>query len=166
MTSEAELRLRGIQVYETERGGDVIYHGPGQLTVYPIINLDYFKKDIHLFLRFLEEVVISLLADFGIDGMRNFGLTGVWVKNKKIASIGISVRHWITFHGLSININEYDLLNFGLIKPCGMDIKMTSLETLLREDIRMQDIKERVIRKIGRYLGLAPKTSLSLAARR
>jgi len=140
--SLGELKNRGIHLYEIERGGDVTYHGPGQLTVYPIFNLNYLKKDIHLFLRQLEGLIIDLLSDFGIKGLRHKGLTGVWIDKKKVASIGIAIRNWITFHGLSINIKKDDLDNFSLIKPCGMDIEMTSLETILGRNIEIRQIKE------------------------
>lgn len=142
-----ELKNKGIQMYEIERGGDVTYHGPGQLTVYPILNLNYFKKDIRLYLRKLEELVIGLLSDFGINGLRYKGLTGVWIDKQKIASIGIAIRNWITFHGLSINIKKDDLDNFSLIKPCGMNIKMTSLETLLNHNIEIGQINKIFIHK-------------------
>ncbi len=124
-----ELKKRGIGLCSIERGGDVTYHGPGQLTIYPIFNLNYLKKDIHWFLRYLEELAIHTLVDFGIKGERRSGLTGVWVKERKIASIGIAIRNWISFHGLSVNIGRDDLLNFSLIRPCGMDIMVTSVES-------------------------------------
>jgi len=136
-----------IPVIQVERGGDVTYHGPGQLTVYPIFNLEHFKKDIHWFLRSLEEVVIDLLADFGIFTGRKPGATGVWIGNGKICSIGIAIRNWVTFHGLTINIKEDDLVNFGLIRPCGMDIKMVSLEGLLGRPVEIDAIKEKMISK-------------------
>lgn len=145
--SICELKNRGIRIYETERGGDVTYHGPGQLTVYPIFNLRYLKKDIHFFLRKLEDVAIDLLLDFGVVGRRRTGLTGVWIGRKKIASIGIAIRNWVSFHGISINIKKSDLNNFFLIKPCGMDIEMTSLESLLHQDIAINDIRDRLIQK-------------------
>lgn len=145
--SEAELKSKGIQIYSIERGGDVTYHGPGQITAYPIFDLGRLKKDVHLFLRQLEQVVIDLLSDFGIKGIRCLGLTGVWVGKQKIASIGIAIRSWITFHGLSINIKKDDLDNFRLIRPCGMDIEMTSLETVLGREIEAVTIKDILIRR-------------------
>jgi len=145
--SPLELRKRRIPVYEIERGGDVTYHGPGQLTVYPIFNLAYFKKDIHLFLRQLEGLVIDLLSDFGIKGLRYKGLTGVWIDKNKVASIGIAIRNWITFHGMSINIKRDDLHNFSLIRPCGMDIEMTSIETVLAKNMEIEPMKEIFTRK-------------------
>ena len=147
LLSQRELSVKGIRSYEIERGGDVTYHGPGQLTAYPIFNLNYFKKDIHLFLRQLEKVVIDFLSDFGINGLRHNGLTGVWVGKQKIASIGIAIKNWIAFHGLSINIKKDDLDNFRLIRPCGLDIEMTSLETILDRNVEINELKENLINK-------------------
>lgn len=146
---EEELKSKGIEVYQIERGGSVTYHGPGQLTVYPIFDLSYFKKDLHFFLRRLEQVVIDLLLDYGVCAERRFGLTGVWVEDKKIASIGIAVRRWITFHGLSINIKKDDLANFKLIRPCGMDIEMVSVESVLGRSIEIEEIKNNIIQKFS-----------------
>jgi lipoate-protein ligase B len=143
----AELDLRGIEIYEVERGGDVTYHGPGQLVIYPIFNLHHLRKDIHWFLRKLETVVIDFLADFGLNGVRLQGSTGVWVNNQKIASIGIAVKNWITFHGVSINIKKNCIDNFSLIKPCGMDIEVTSMETLLSRLISLNQAKKNLINK-------------------
>ena len=160
-----ELKNRGIHLYEIERGGDVAYHGPGQLIAYPVFNLNYLKKDIHLFLRQLEGLAIDFLSDFGIKGLRYKGLTGVWIDKsrpflnnaydlsekgrdkKKVASIGIAIRDWITFHGMSINIKKDDLDNFSLIKPCGMDIEMTSLESVLNRGVEIDKIKNNLIEK-------------------
>lgn len=147
LISDAGLKLRGIQTCLIERGGDVTYHGPGQLIVYPIFNLGLYKKDINLFLRKLEEILIDTLSCFGIGAVRIKGLTGVWVENKKIASVGIAVKNWITFHGLSLNIKKNDLDNYNLIRPCGMDIKMTSLETVLGRNIEIDAVKVNLISK-------------------
>lgn len=151
LVSEQELKAQGIPVHQIQRGGDVTYHGPGQLNIYPIFNLHYLKKDIHLFLRYLEGLLINLLSDFGIKALRYPGLTGVWVDKQKIASIGIGIRNWITFHGLSINIKKNDLANFRLLKPCGMDIEMTSLETVLGREIEVNNVKEKIINKFCQY---------------
>ncbi|MCU0651996.1 MAG: lipoyl(octanoyl) transferase LipB [Candidatus Omnitrophica bacterium] len=137
-----ELVNRGISVFETSRGGDVTYHGPGQLIIYPVVNLAHFKKDIHWFLRLLEEVVIDLLSDFGVEGRRIEGKTGVWVGEAKICSVGIAIRGWISFHGLSINVKAADLDNFNLIRACGMDVNLTSLETILGRNIEISDISK------------------------
>lgn len=142
LASGKELETKGISVYEIERGGDVTYHGPGQLVAYPIFNLSLFKRDIHLFLRQLEEIVINFLSDFGIKGERYNGMTGVWIGKQKIASIGIAIRHWITFHGLSLNIKKDDLANFNLIRPCGLDIEMTALESVLNKVIEINQVKK------------------------
>jgi lipoate-protein ligase B len=157
LMDEAQWRARGIELYEIERGGDVTYHGPGQLIVYPVFDLHKLKKDIHLFLRSLEQVVIDLLWDFGVNGVRERGLTGVWIEQagvkQKIASIGIAVKNWITFYGLSFNVKKDDLSNFGLIRPCGMDIRMTSLESLLGRSVDLNDIAQRFAINMG---GLTP----------
>lgn len=147
LVSGYELKNKGIDVYAIERGGDVTYHGPGQVTVYPIFNLNHLRRDIHWYLRQLEEVVIDLLADFGIEASRRPDLTGVWVGEEKIASIGIAIKNWITFHGLSINIKKSDLENFHFIRPCGMDLEMTSLEARLGRSIEVETIKETLIAK-------------------
>ena len=152
------LESRGIQLYEIERGGDVTYHGPGQVTVYPICNLNYLRKDVHWFLRQLEEAVIGFLSDFGINGERRQGLTGVWMGCEKISSIGIAIRNWITFHGITINIKQDDLANFNLIRPCGMDIKMTSLETLLGREVGIQDVKSHLARHFRDTLSAEAKS--------
>lgn len=144
----AELKERGTEVIQTDRGGDVTYHGPGQLTVYPILNLNYFKKDIHWYLRTLEELTINCLSESGILAQAQPGFTGVWAGSQKIASIGIGIRNWITFHGVSINIKKWDLQNFGLIRPCGMDIEMTSMESLLRRNISLEDVKNSLAHKV------------------
>lgn len=146
LATSAELNQKGVRLYEVERGGDVTYHGPGQILVYPVLHLEYFKKDIHLFLRQLEELAISFLSCFGIRALRHKGLTGVWIDKKKIASIGIAIRNWITFHGMSINIKNYDLENFKLVRPCGMDIELTSLEEALHRNLEIECIQDKFIR--------------------
>lgn len=142
-----ELEKRGVPLLRIERGGDVTYHGPGQLTAYHIFNLNYLKKDIHLFLRKLEGLAIDFLAEFGINASRREGFTGVWIEKKKIASIGVAIRSWITMHGMSINIRENDLGNFSLIRPCGMDVEMTSLETVLGKGVESGLLDELFINK-------------------
>jgi len=165
LAPEAELRNRGIQVYEIERGGDVTYHGPGQLMLYPVFNLNYLKKDIHWFLRQLEEAVILYLSDLGIKGGRRSGLTGVWVQGHKISSIGIAIRNWITYHGLSINIKRDDLTNFSLIRPCGMDIEMTTLETALERNMEIESVKENLVHKFREVFSFQD-AGLALSERR
>jgi lipoyl(octanoyl) transferase len=113
------LRARGVEVHEIERGGDVTYHGPGQLVGYPILDLQALKPDLHWYLRQLEEALIRALAVFDIPAERNQGYTGVWTRGRKIASIGIHVRQWVTWHGFALNVTT-DLPAFDLIVPCGI----------------------------------------------
>jgi lipoyl(octanoyl) transferase len=122
------LRRRGIAVFEIERGGDVTYHGPGQLVGYPILDLQQHRPDLHWYLRQVEEMLIVALAGLGIVAGRNPGYTGVWTQGRKIASIGIHVRQWVTWHGFALNVTT-DLSPFSLIVPCGIpDVVMTSVE--------------------------------------
>ncbi|MGD0335850.1 MAG: lipoyl(octanoyl) transferase LipB [Candidatus Omnitrophota bacterium] len=148
LATEKNAREKGIRVYKVERGGDFTYHGPGQVTAYPVFNLEFLKKDLHWFLRSLEEVALKVAASFGVEAERKAGLTGVWFRNRKLASIGIAVKNWVTFHGMSINVTSDDLGNFRLIRPCGMDIEMTSLEDILRRKIDIDDVKKSLISEI------------------
>lgn len=128
------LKRRGIDVVEIERGGDVTYHGPGQLVGYPIIDLQRHKPDLHWYLRQLEAMLIAALGTLGIPAGRNAGYTGVWTGGRKIASIGIHVRQWVTWHGFALNVTT-DLSPFSLIVPCGIpDVVMTSVQKE-REDV-------------------------------
>jgi lipoate-protein ligase B len=125
--STALLERRGIPVFEVERGGDVTYHGPGQLVGYPVIDLRHHREDLHWYLRRLEGALIGALASLGIEAGANPGLTGVWTSGRKIASIGIHVKQWVTFHGFALNVST-DLSYFDLIVPCGIrDVIMTSV---------------------------------------
>lgn len=121
------LRAQGFEVVEVERGGDVTVHGPGQLVGYPILDLAHHRQDLHWYLRTLEAMLIDTLAALGIAGRRRDGLTGVWVEERKIASIGIHVKQWVTFHGFALNITT-DLGLFERIVPCGIaGVEMTSI---------------------------------------
>ena len=117
--SEEYLEKNGISVFEIDRGGDITYHGPGQIVGYPIIDLNKWKPDTHLYLRNLEEVIIKVLAEYGIESGRKPEYTGVWVGESKIAAIGIRVSRWVTMHGFAFNINT-DLELFNGIIPCGI----------------------------------------------
>ncbi|MBL7151646.1 MAG: lipoyl(octanoyl) transferase LipB [Candidatus Omnitrophica bacterium] len=151
LISESELNLRGIKIYEVERGGDVTYHGPGQLTAYPVFNLEFLRKDIHWFLRQLEGIITGCLSQFGIDMHIRQGLTGVWAGKFKIASIGIAVKNWITFHGLSINLRKDDLANFNFIRPCGMEVRMAALENFCDKEINICRVKEDLISEFRNF---------------
>ena len=123
----AELVRRGIEVHEVERGGDVTYHGPGQLVGYPIFDLRGHRQDLHWYLRTLESALVRALDTLGIPAATIPGLTGVWTRGRKIASIGIHVKQWVTFHGFALNVNT-ELSYFDLIVPCGIrDVVMTSV---------------------------------------
>jgi lipoate-protein ligase B len=131
----ADLERKGVGLFEVERGGDATYHGPGQLVGYPIVHLRGHRPDLHWYLRRLEDVLIQALDKLGIEAGRNPGLTGVWTAGRKIASIGIHVKQWVTLHGFALNVTT-DLDYFDLIVPCGIqDVVMTSVaEELLRSD--------------------------------
>ena len=125
------LAAEGIQVVESGRGGDVTYHGPGQLIGYPILELEEGRHDLHRYVRDIEESLIRALGHFGVSGGRIPGLTGVWVGDEKIAAIGVRVSRWITSHGFALNLTT-DLSRFGMIVPCGItDRGVTSLERLI-----------------------------------
>jgi lipoyl(octanoyl) transferase len=134
------------EVHKVERGGDVTYHGPGQLVAYPILNLKRnHKQDLHWYLRQLEEVIIRVLKDYGLDAVQIDTLTGVWVGNKKVAAIGIGVSKWVTMHGFSINVNP-DLAAFDCIVPCGLEGKeVGSIQLLSEHTPSVQDVKNRVV---------------------
>ena len=122
------LRPAGVAVFEVERGGDVTFHGPGQLVGYPIIDLTNYKQDLHWYLRTLEQSLIGALGILGIPAERNPGFTGVWTKGRKIASIGVHVKKWVTWHGFALNVTT-DLAEFQRIVPCGIaGVEMTSVE--------------------------------------
>jgi lipoyl(octanoyl) transferase len=153
----AELERRGVEVFEVERGGDVTFHGPGQLVGYPILDLREHRQDLHWYLRSLEDVLIQALGQLGIEGDRNPGLTGVWTAGRKIASIGIHVKQWVTLHGFALNVTT-DLDLFDLIVPCGIrQVVMTSVAAeLLRPDSAslMAEARERVVGSFCDVFGL------------
>ncbi|MEP6906326.1 MAG: lipoyl(octanoyl) transferase LipB [Gemmatimonadales bacterium] len=129
LTSSSEfLASKGVELFDVERGGDVTFHGPGQLVGYPIIDLKRHRRDLHWFLRQVEEALIRTLSAYSIPAERNIGFTGVWTKSRKIASIGVHARDWVTWHGFALNVTT-DLSFFDLIIPCGIDgVTMTSIE--------------------------------------
>jgi lipoate-protein ligase B len=149
------LQNKGVELFEVERGGDVTFHGPGQLVGYPIIDLKRHRQDLHWYLRKIEEALINSLADYGIPGERNTAYTGVWTQGKKIASIGVHARDWVTWHGFALNVTT-DLSYFDLIVPCGIDgVVMTSIARELGlEEISMQDVRDRVTAKFAEAFDL------------
>jgi len=131
--SRAALESRGIELFDTERGGDITFHGPGQLVGYPIFDLKRHRQDVHWFLRQLEESLIRALMNLGIKGERRDGYTGVWIDDRKIASIGVHLKQWVSWHGFALNVTT-DLSYFDLIVPCGIpDVVMTSIHKELAE---------------------------------
>lgn len=144
------LQSRGVELFEVERGGDVTFHGPGQLVGYPIIDLKRHRQDLHWYLRSIEQALINSLADYGIPGERNTSYTGVWTRGKKIASIGVHARDWVTWHGFALNVTT-ELSYFNLIVPCGIDgVVMTSIARELGvENVSARDVTERVTAKFA-----------------
>jgi lipoate-protein ligase B len=142
-----DLQRRGIGVYEVERGGDVTYHGPGQLVGYPILDLRQHREDLHWYLRQLEGVLIQALSRLGVEAGRRKGLTGVWTSGRKIASIGVHVKQWVTFHGFALNVST-NLSAFDLIVPCGIpDVVMTSVSRELShpDQATLWDVTRRTV---------------------
>jgi len=150
LEDEEALGRLGIKVLRVDRGGDITFHGPGQIVIYPIIDLKRRGRDLHRYLRDLEEVVIGFLNGYSVIGSRLEGKTGVWVGDEKIASVGIAASDWVTYHGLSVNI-DIDLSYFSMIHPCGMKgARATSLSRILRRDVPMQETKARLISNFNR----------------
>ncbi len=149
IASEVERTNLSVELFETGRGGDVTYHGPGQLVGYPIMNLAPDRCDIRKYVRDLEEVLIRTAAEFGVKAERISGLTGIWVDGAKLAAIGVRISRWVTMHGFAFNVTT-DLSYFQLIVPCGLsDRSVTSLEKLLDEKIDL----ERVARSVTNHFG-------------
>jgi len=150
---------KNISFYKINRGGDITYHGPGQLVVYPILDLDYFFSDIHKYLRLLEEAVILTLQDYGVFGQRLEGFTGVWVDDKKetprkICAIGVKCSRWVTMHGIGFNINS-NLDYFKHIVPCGIEDKsVTSLQKETNQEIDMEELKLRFKKNFKNLFGI------------
>lgn len=139
----------GVEVYPTDRGGDVTYHGPGQLVAYPIFRLDEIGRDLHRYLRGLEAAVIDVAAGYGLSAERNAVNTGVWVENRKFCAIGIKVRRWVTLHGLALNC-DVDLKGFSLIVPCGIGggYGVTSLTRELGRTVTIDEAKPRLVESL------------------
>jgi lipoate-protein ligase B len=151
--SRAELARRGIELHESRRGGDITYHGPGQIVGYPIVHLAEDRRDVHRYLRSVEAVLMGALARFGIAGRRVAGYTGVWVGDAKVAAIGVAFSRWTAHHGFALNVTT-DLSAFGLIVPCGIDDKpVTSMAHILGASPRRTDVEDVLIAAFAAEFG-------------
>ena len=149
-----QIEARGVQVHETDRGGDVTYHGPGQLVMYPIFDVSRHGKDLHQWLRDLEETQIQLLAGLGIEARRFAPHTGAWVGEEKVAAIGVKIRKWVSLHGIALNCSN-DLKEFGLIVPCGIsNYGVTSVSQLLGRVFSVEEAKPLATRAFESVFGL------------
>jgi lipoyl(octanoyl) transferase len=178
LVSEDVLRQRNVEFYETSRGGDVTYHGPGQLVGYPILQLGAIRKDVVWYVRMLEEVMIRTSAEYGVSAHREEGKTGIWVKDEdktftqsaqssqreesaaeKLGAIGVHISRWVTSHGFAYNVAT-DLRNFDLIVPCGIaGRKATSLEKLLERAVKLSDVAPKMVRHFGEVFGFEMASS-------
>ena len=153
LATDDELAAKGVALFEAGRGGDVTYHGPGQLVGYPIFDLKPDRMDAHKYVRDLEEALIGVCGDFGLSASRKDGLTGVWIGEEKVAAIGVRLSRWVTSHGFALNVST-NLDHFGLIVPCGIsDRGVTSLSRLLGDAPPMNSVEDRVIHHICRVFG-------------
>ena len=157
LVSEHVLRQKGVEYCETSRGGDITYHGPGQIVAYPILNLGAIRRDVVWYVRMLEEAMIQATAEFGITAERVAGKTGIWVKSgdteEKLGAIGVHISRWVTSHGLAYNVST-DLRYFDLIVPCGIaNRKATSLEKLLGRSLDSKEVERRLAKHFGEVFG-------------
>jgi lipoyl(octanoyl) transferase len=153
LASPDVLASRGIEVCETGRGGDVTYHGPGQIVGYPILDLKPDRCDVHRYLRDLEEVLIRTAADFDVEAGRVAGLTGVWVGREKLAAVGVRISRWVTSHGFALNVST-DLEYFDLIVPCGLEGRgVTSLARLLGQPVEPDAVEMRIVERFSEVFG-------------
>lgn len=158
LAAEDVLASEKVEVAECNRGGDVTYHGPGQVVGYPIFDLNAHGRDVHGHMRRLEEVVIRALGAFGVSAGRRDGLTGVWVEERKIASIGIAVSHWIAYHGFALNVAPR-LEHFGLIVPCGLQgVHVTSIEAETGRATALRDVEDELIHRFVEVFRFREKT--------
>ncbi|MEX2639889.1 MAG: lipoyl(octanoyl) transferase LipB [Balneolales bacterium] len=163
LRSETELNRLKADFVRIDRGGDITYHGPGQIVAYPIMDLSRYFTDIHRYLRYLEEVVIRTCAEYQIDAERIKGLTGVWVNGAKVAAFGIRCSRWVTMHGLALNVKP-DLDYFNHIVPCGVrDKKVTSITALLEHDIELEEVKTRLKSNFERVFDVRLKNAEALS---
>lgn len=155
IVASRELLARlGIEVHRVERGGDVTYHGPGQLVGYPILDLRGYRQDVGWYMHSLEEVLIQALSDFGVEAGRLEGRIGVWIGDENIAVLGARIEEWITYHGFALNVSP-DLSHFDLIIPCGLkEFAVTSMEEVLGEAPEMSEVRKRVAQRFGQVFGV------------
>jgi lipoyl(octanoyl) transferase len=161
LASEHVLRQKNVELFETNRGGDITYHGPGQIVGYPILNLAQIKRDVHWYVRSLEESMIRASADFGIEAFRVPGKTGIWVHNssseEKLAAIGVHISRWVSSHGFAYNVAA-DLRYFDLIIPCGIaDRKVTSLEKVLGRSVSLDEVLPALVPSFAHVFGFTPR---------
>ncbi len=161
LASEHVLQQKGVEFYATDRGGDITYHGPGQIVGYPILNLGAIRRDVVWYVRMLEEAMIQATAELGVAAKRVEGKTGIWVRyenaEEKLAAIGVHISRWVTSHGFAYNVST-DLRYFDLIVPCGIaDRKATSLEKLLGRSVRREEIAPGIAKHFGEVFGLELK---------
>jgi lipoyl(octanoyl) transferase len=150
------LAAKGVALFETGRGGDVTFHGPGQLVGYPILDLKPDRCDVHRYVRDLEEVLIRTASDYGVEAGRVEGLTGVWVGREKLAAIGVRISRWVTSHGFALNVTT-DLEYFNMIVPCGIaDRSVTSLARLLGRAVDRVEVEDRIAAHFGGVFARAP----------
>lgn len=153
---EARVTLDGVPVFEVERGGDLTYHGDGQLVAYPIVALREGERDIGRYLRNLEAAILTTLAAFGVQGERRPPHTGAWVEDRKVASIGVALRGWVTYHGLALNVTDAPLRAFRRLSPCGLPgAVMTSLSELVSPPPTLRDVRDALVPALEAHLGLA-----------
>ena len=144
LVSREAVEEEGIAIIEVDRGGGITYHGPGQLVVYPILDLRAYGRDIKAYIGRLEEAAIRTLIGYGVDAVRAPGRPGVWVEGRKIASVGVHVRRWITTHGLALNV-EVDRRHFAMIRPCGLPVEVVSLNELIAQPVNVEEVGERFL---------------------
>jgi lipoate-protein ligase B len=158
-----ELKEKGVEVYEVERGGDVTFHGPGQIVGYPIVDLAQRGRDLHRYLRDLEDVLIQTVASYGLEAGRKPGLTGVWVGEEKVCAFGVAVKSWVSYHGFALNVNT-DLSYFSLINPCGIQDKgITSLAKLLGHWVDPEEVKARIAEAFAQVFGYSMEEAVLLS---
>ncbi|MFA5060435.1 MAG: lipoyl(octanoyl) transferase LipB [Candidatus Omnitrophota bacterium] len=153
LLSQESIQKKGIKVLRIDRGGEVTFHGPGQIVAYPIFDLNVLGKDLKAYIRKLEQVAIDFLQHFDIVASSVEGKTGAWVGNRKIASIGIGVKKWVSYHGIGINVNT-DLNFFKMVRPCGLDVEMISLQALLGASVDLKDAKTKLLKSFARHFEL------------